>query len=79
MNDLSTQLNRDLDRANAQVLREATALRDSMNRLISRMEAGGNANPMDALGSRPSQFESALGEATTLVSVLSTISFQEVQ
>lgn len=65
-----TQVQNDLTRSKAGLLREAQALRDQMERLVSRLEAGGAANAMDTLGSRGAQFESALSETATLQSVL---------
>ncbi len=69
MNTL-TQIQNDLCRSKSGLLREAQALRDQMDHLVARLEAGGTANALDTLGSRAVQFESALSETTTLQNVI---------
>ena len=61
-----TQTQTELAQSRLTVIREATGLRDQMNRLIARLEAGGDASGLDVLGSRPSQFDSAVTENAIL-------------
>lgn len=75
----STQIQNDLCRSKSGLLREAQALRDQMDRLIYRLEAGGTANALDTLGSRAVQFEGALVETTTLQNVLFSLRAEEAE
>lgn len=70
MNDIRSQIERDLKVANRQLLREAIALRQKMEMLIERLESGGKANVLDTLGSLSSNFDAKVTTAATLLDTL---------